>query len=69
VLIEGEGDAPPEDAGGPIGYAHLMRVLDDPDHPSHFELKAWFDRMRCAPFDIERINQLLKSSIRVHGSR
>ena len=69
VLVEGEGDAPPEDVGGPIGYAHLLRVLADPEHSNHHELKAWYEKMRCLPFDFERVNRGLRTSVRVHGSR
>ena len=32
---------PPEDCGGPDGYAHLLEVLADPTHREHAELSAW----------------------------
>jgi hypothetical protein len=32
---------PPEDCGGPWGYAELLRALADPGDPEHAELAAW----------------------------
>lgn len=37
----GEGDCPPEDCGGPPGYAVLVEALADPSHPDHAELRSW----------------------------
>jgi hypothetical protein len=34
---------PPEDCGGPGGYANLVQVLADPEHPDHAELVEWSD--------------------------
>ncbi len=47
MLIEGEGRCPPEDCGGPWGYADLLEVLADPDHERHGEMTEWVGR----PFD------------------
>lgn len=51
-VVGGERACPPEDCGGPGGYAHLLEVLRDESHPEHRELK------RCAPrgFDPERFD-------------
>lgn len=40
-LRYGEGACPPEDCGGPAGYARLREVLDDPRHPEHDKLRDW----------------------------
>jgi pRiA4b ORF-3-like protein len=37
----GTGACPPEDCGGPPGYAHLLEALSDPGHPEHEELTQW----------------------------
>jgi hypothetical protein len=37
----GEGTCPPEDCGGPGGYAHLLAVLADPAHDEHADLREW----------------------------
>ena len=60
------GDAPPEDVGGPGGYAELLRVLADPRDPEYADLKQWADGMRWLPFDMEKTNRRLKYCLR-HG--
>jgi hypothetical protein len=40
-LIEASGRCPPEDVGGPWGYAELLEALDDPKHERHDEFKEW----------------------------
>jgi hypothetical protein len=40
-LVKAEGSCPPEDVGGPAGYAELLAALADPKHPRHDELAEW----------------------------
>jgi hypothetical protein len=40
-LIDASGRCPPEDVGGPWGYAELLDVIRDPTHERHAELKEW----------------------------
>lgn len=40
-LLAGELACPPEDCGGPYGYAQLLEVLDDPNHPEREEMLDW----------------------------
>lgn len=52
-LIEARGACPPEDCGGPWGYAHLLDALADPDDEEHDELVEW-----CGPgFDPAAVNE------------
>jgi hypothetical protein len=37
----GKRNCPPEDCGGPWGYAELIEVLADPAHPRHDEKLDW----------------------------
>lgn len=39
--IVGERAGPPDDCGGPHGYASLLEVLSDPGAEDHAEMKAW----------------------------
>lgn len=41
-LIEAKGRCPPEDIGGPWGYAEFLEAFADPKHERHRELKEWF---------------------------
>ncbi|HYA74274.1 MAG TPA: plasmid pRiA4b ORF-3 family protein [Roseiarcus sp.] len=40
-LIEASGRCPPEDVGGPPGYAEMLEALADPDHERHAEIREW----------------------------
>ena len=40
-LIEAVGRCPPEDVGGPWGYAEFLEAISDPKHERHAELTEW----------------------------
>ena len=40
-LIEGIGQAPPEDVGGVGGYVDFYEIMQNPNHPEYQETKAW----------------------------
>jgi hypothetical protein len=40
-LIEARGRCPPEDIGGPRGYAELLEAIDNPSHERHSDLGDW----------------------------
>jgi hypothetical protein len=40
-LIEVRGRCPPEDCGGPWGYAELLDAIKDPKHERHSDLTEW----------------------------
>ena len=40
-LSEVNGRCPPEDCGGPWGYAELIEAIKDPTHERHAELMEW----------------------------
>lgn len=50
ACVEGHGTCPPEDCGGPAGYAELLDVLADPAHPEHEHMRSWVGN-RLRPFD------------------
>ena len=58
------GDAPMEDCGGPDGFAHIMAVLNDPEHPEHKEISEWVQSTWWHPLDVKRINAFIKDAHR-----
>ena len=40
-VVWGEGACPPEDVGGPYGYAEFREAMADPAHPEHDRLRTW----------------------------
>lgn len=51
VCVEGERACPPEDVGGPWGYAEYLAALADPKHEMHEEYVEW-----RGPYDPEGFN-------------
>jgi hypothetical protein len=41
ILLQAVGRCPPEDVGGPTGYAEFLEALPDPAHPRHAEFTEW----------------------------
>ena len=39
--LAGKRKCPPEDCGGPWGYANMLKILADPDHEEHDEMLTW----------------------------
>jgi hypothetical protein len=58
--LGGERACPPDDCGGPRGYADLLAALKDPNHPQHEELANWVQYVKGtfdpAAFDLEAVN-------------
>jgi hypothetical protein len=40
-LVTAEGQCPPEDVGGPWGYAEYLEAINDPKHERHDEMIEW----------------------------
>jgi len=57
-LIEAKGCCPPEDVGGPWGYAEFLEAIADPKHERHRELKEWFaDDFNPHVVDVDRLSE------------
>ena len=41
ACVAGRRNCPPEDCGGPWGYAELLAAIADPAHPEHADQRAW----------------------------
>jgi hypothetical protein len=61
ACVDGKRACPPEDVGGPWGYAEFLDAIRDPGHEQHEELLEWaggeFDP---EAFDLEGINKQLR---------
>jgi len=42
-LVEAVGCCPPEDVGGPWGYAEFLEAIGNPKHERHAEMKDWIE--------------------------
>lgn len=51
VLVAAKGACPPEDCGGPWGYAELKEILADPTHDQHKEMLTWLGLDDASGFD------------------
>ena len=59
--VDGANAGPPDDCGGPPGYAHLVEALADPEHDEHQEMLDWMDGpFDPAQFQRDSINRALK---------
>jgi len=41
ICVAGERNCPPEDCGGPYGFAELLNVLQDRSHPQYDDIIDW----------------------------
>ena len=51
-LIDATGRCPPEDIGGPWGYAEFLEAIADPKHERHAGFTEWIDE----PFDPDLVD-------------
>lgn len=63
-LLAGEGACPPEDCGGPYGYAELLQALADPKHPEHRELREWAGDFDPQRFDYHGAAKAVAKAVR-----
>ena len=55
---------PPEDVGGPPGYANYLDALSDPKHEEHKDMLRWRGEFDPEAFDPERVNRELAKLVR-----
>jgi hypothetical protein len=59
--LTGKRACPPEDCGGPFGYADLLKIISDKKHVEYEETMEWVgDDFDPELFDIEEVNQMLQ---------
>lgn len=61
ICLEGARACPPEDCGGPWGYANMLEILSDPGHEEYDSTVEWIGgQFDPEAFDIERVNHALR---------
>jgi Plasmid pRiA4b ORF-3-like protein len=65
ICVAGERCCPPEDCGGPQGFAELLEAMGDANHPDHENVCAWLGDFAPESFSKEEINRRLGR--RKHG--
>jgi hypothetical protein len=61
VCLAGRRRCPPEDVGGPLGYADFLAAYGDPAHPDHEDLRDWAgDSFEPDHFDAGEVTARLK---------
>ena len=60
VCLDGERACPPEDVGGPWGYAEFLEAMADPKHERHDEFIEW--RGPCDPeaFNVKKATREMR---------
>jgi len=53
-LLSAQGRCPPEDVGGPWGYAEYLEAMADPNHERHADMVEW----RGSDFDPEIVDKV-----------
>jgi hypothetical protein len=60
ICVAGKRCCPPEDCGGPQGFAELLKALQDANHPSHDEVCEWLGDFVPESFSVDEINRRLR---------
>jgi len=60
ACIAGKRACPPDDVGGPWGYAEFVAAIQDPKHERHKELLKWSGGFEPEEFDLDIVNKELK---------
>jgi hypothetical protein len=58
-LYGGERAGPPEDCGGPHGFANMLEALQNPEHPEHEEYRRWAGDYDPERFDLRMVRNNL----------
>jgi len=65
VCVAGARNSPPEDCGGPFGYAKFLEAIRDPRHKEHELLLEWIGgHFDSELFDLNRADEALRPRVR-----
>ena len=62
AVVDGEGACPPEDVGGPYGYAEFRVGVADRSHPEHHRLRTWAGSWTDS-FDLAAADLLVRQTV------
>jgi hypothetical protein len=62
--LAGERSAPPEDVGGPSGYADYLEAMADPGHEEHENMLQWRGPFDPEAVSLTAVNQQLQKKLR-----
>jgi hypothetical protein len=69
ACIAGERACPPEDCGGPWGYAEFLEAIRDPKHEEHDSLLEWIGGVfDPEAFDLAVLNKRLPKDMKLFAS-
>jgi hypothetical protein len=69
VLVAAKGACPPEDCGGPWGYANLREILADPRHDEHQDMLEWLSLDNATEFDPNAVTlEQLEEEVALNGA-
>ena len=60
ICVAGKRCCPPEDCGGPQGFAEVLKALQDANHPNHEEACEWLGDFVPESFSADEINRRLR---------
>ena len=63
LCVEGERACPPEDIGGPWGYAEYLEALADPSNERHDELIEWMGVFDAETFSVEKATRAMRKGL------
>jgi len=62
MCLEGERACPPEDCGGPWGFADYLEALADPKHEQYEELLEWRGPFDAEAFDAKKVTREMRKA-------
>ena len=60
ICVAGKRCCPPEDCGGPQGFAEVLKRLQDANYPNHAELCEWLGDFVPESFSVDEVNRRLR---------
>ena len=69
MCVAGKRCCPPEDCGGPQGFAELLQARQDDTHPSPDQAQEWLGDFAAESFSLEEVNRRLSRRTQARTKR